>query len=88
MIINLLTVNNEITWSQIVKSIVDNGTFYFQFGNNLENAKFKNPLYNSIGFFVKSETLIRMIGNEFKNWDKTTINVNGKDFTHFFNPMN
>lgn len=71
-------------FSDILKQIKNNGSLYFANIvniNELFEMKNNNRIYNSMGFFIKPCNMGNIIGNDN---DSIQINVNGNDFTSFF----
>ena len=89
VIIELRTISNiqgkKELFSDIVKEIKSNESLYFANIVNINEMlemKNSNRIYNSMGFFVKPWNMGNIIGNDN---DLIQINVNGNDFTAFFN---
>jgi len=88
VIIELRTIGNiegkKELFSDIVKEIKSNGSLYFAKIVNINEMlemKNSNRIYDSMGFFVKPFNLGNIIGNDN---DSIQVNVNGNDFTAFF----
>ena len=88
VIIELRTISNiqgkKELFSDIVKEIKSNESLYFANIvniNELFEMKNSNRIYNSMGFFIKPFNLSNIVGNDN---DSIQVNVNGNDFTSFF----
>ena len=88
VIIELRTISNiqgkKELFSDIVREIKSNESLYFANIvniNELFEMKNSNRIYNSMGFFIKPFNLSNIVGNDN---DSIQVNVNGNDFTSFF----